>query len=464
MARRYNYKWNTQNITCGKLSTLNVLNKIEVVPGDSLDGKMGVMSRFEAFKKPLMNDLIADYWLVYVPHRIVWDGWTDFITRKSDDPIPTYSDLNFMLEANHPNSEPNNALDALAYAKVYEQFFCRPEVFSERNNAASINRNSDGVPVKTSDDMSAHGLLVPYVLGDLYSAASTTDASDVNSTFNADGASVIQKLDPSIVDMSYQNQETSTSSSNTSAVTNIDLDVLYRQEAIYKEARDRARYGDGYEDLLNRWGVTVPDAMLDRAEVLCHKRDVTQITDVVVTSESGVGKTGGHGMLTTVIDCPRKLFPEHGTVLLLQSIRPQCGATPHSKSWFSQNNTIEDYFDPFLLNANLPDRELTADIQDADSGSSTVSRGFIKHFDWYRRPKGSFVHSHMINLGGGDAWLAYHTIDNDTDAESWIPDYNTYNYLFSSLANVPFDGHYVTACSSNLNIKRPIPPAGVVRN
>jgi hypothetical protein len=401
MARRYNYKWNTQNISCGKLSTLNVLNKIEVVPGDGLEGKMGIMSRFEAFKKPLMNDLIADYWLVYVPHRIVWDGWTDFITRKSDDPIPTYSDLNFMLEANDPNTEANNALDAMAYAKVYEQFFCRPEVFSERNNAVSINRNSDGVPVKTSNEMSAHGLLVPYVLGDLYSAATTTDASDIDASFyNTDGSALtdpdgISETDPSIVQL----HNATSSGTNRS----LDLDTLYRQEAVYKEARDRARYGDGYEDLLNRWGVTVPDAMLDRAEVLCHKRDVTQITDVVVTSESGVGKTGGHGVLTTVIDCPRKLFPEHGTVLLLQSIRPQCGATPHSKSWHSVNNSIEDYFDPFLLNANLPDRELTANVQDADSSSSTVSRGFIKHFDWYRRPKGSFVHSHMINLGGGDA-------------------------------------------------------------
>jgi hypothetical protein len=350
----------------------------------------------------------------------------------------------------------------MAYAKVYEQFFCRPEVFSERNNAVSINRNSDGVPVKTSNEMSAHGLLVPYVLGDLYSAATTTDASDIDASFyNTDGSALtdpdgISETDPSIVQL----HNATSSGTNRS----LDLDTLYRQEAVYKEARDRARYGDGYEDLLNRWGVTVPDAMLDRAEVLCHKRDVTQITDVVVTSESGVGKTGGHGVLTTVIDCPRKLFPEHGTVLLLQSIRPQCGATPHSKSWHSVNNSIEDYFDPFLLNANLPDRELTANVQDADSSSSTVSRGFIKHFDWYRRPKGSFVHSHMINLGGGDAWLAYHTIDNDTDAESWIPDYNTYNYLFTGLSNVPFQGHYVSACSSNLTLKRPIPPAGVVKN
>ena len=51
MARRYNYKWNTQNITCGKLSTLNVLNKIEVVPGDTLSGKMGIITKFENFKK-----------------------------------------------------------------------------------------------------------------------------------------------------------------------------------------------------------------------------------------------------------------------------------------------------------------------------------------------------------------------------------------------------------------------------
>ena len=467
MARRYNYKWNTQNITCGKLSTLNVLNKVEVVPGDTISGKMGILSRFEALKKPLMNDLLVDYWLVYVPHRIAWDGWTDFITRKSDDALPTYSDLQFMLEANDPTNESNNALDLLAYGKVYEQFFCRPEVWAERNNTNLLNKASNGVIQKTSDAMSAHGLLTPYVLGDLYSGASTSDHSDIESYFNPDGASVIQTLDPSIVDFSYQSQQSSSNSDTTGATANLDLDTLYRQEAIYREARDRARYGDGYEDLLNRWGVTVPDSMLERAEVLAHKRDVTQITDVVATSEDGLGITGGHGLVQTVFECGKKLIPEHGTVMLLQTIRPQCANTTHSKSWHALNNTIEDYFDPFLLNANLPDRQLKTSTQDTDH-SGDYGRGYIRHFDWYRRPKGSYVNSFMIDRddnaqGYIDAWAGYATTD-DTDAEGDMPTYTTYDQLFTSLTNVPQSGHYVTACRSNLNLQRPIPPAGVLKN
>ena len=465
MARRYNYKWNTQNITCGKLSTLNVLNKIEVVPGDTISGKMGIVTKFENFKKTLLNDLLVDYWMVYVPHRIAWDGWTDFITRKSDDVVPVYTDAKFMLEPNDSSTNEHNALDLLAYSKVYKQFFCREEMYDEVNNINNLNLNADGIPSNLSADQSTHGMLTPYVLGDLYSAATTKDSADINTNFYPTDAEnysnnpdQLETTDPSLVDL-HNNQDVA---GDLNTRNRLDLDTLYRQEAIYAEARNRARYGDGYEDLLNRWGVTVPDAMLERAEVLVHKRDVTQITDVVATSEEGLGKTGGHGQITSVLECGKKLIPEHGTVLVLQTIRPQCGASHVARSWHDTHNKIDDYFDPFLLNANLPDRKIAdGDVEYREDNDFDPFRGYIPNFEWYRRPKGTYCHdSLMFNnskyIVGADP--------STTSVQSRMPTYTTYNALFGSLTNIPQSGHYVTGIANKLNIQRPIPPKGILKN
>lgn len=480
--RRTNYPWKLHNLTAGKLNTLPVLAKIEVAPGETLSGAIGVQTRFKALKKPLMNDLYADTWIAYIPHRIAWSGWEDFITRRSNVDIPTMAKLRFSLDPDYSNTDFRNALPMLAYNKLHDQMFARDEIFNEYNRQLRKTTSSTytngtanddgGVPIgeagATSDigntNFNYFGAIVPHMLGDLYSTRTTEDATSVTSDFyptdqegNSNNPDSLELNDPSLVDLHNNLNQ----SGDTNNRDRLDLDTLYRQEAIYREARDRAKYGDGYEDLLNRWGVTVPDSMLDRCEILCHKRDVTNITDIVNTAGE-LGQYAGHGILKTRVDMPKRLFPEHGTVLIVQTIRSSIGTSSLHHEWNSINTNIDDYFDPFLLNANLPDRQVgNHEVGASDSNTSdTANQGFIRNFDWYRRPVGAQVHDKLQSSLSG--WYATPFGEGDARSVNTDPNYNDYDHIFDS-SDTSFDlgdGHsaqYVTATETNLIKSSPIP-------
>ena len=57
----------------------------DILPGDTVEMDLNSMIRLATPIAPVMDNLIADVYSFFVPHRIVWDHWAEF-WGQNDDP------------------------------------------------------------------------------------------------------------------------------------------------------------------------------------------------------------------------------------------------------------------------------------------------------------------------------------------------------------------------------------------
>ena len=82
------YKLTHQNIVPGRIGQVIPVTRMEVAPGDSFQGRIGILCRFKGFAAPVLTPTYLDFYMFYVPNRLAWaeehtdvtGSWTDFIT------------------------------------------------------------------------------------------------------------------------------------------------------------------------------------------------------------------------------------------------------------------------------------------------------------------------------------------------------------------------------------------------
>ena len=62
----------------------------EVAPGDTWSGRVGALLRLSPLKHAVLQDIMVDLFVFYVPHRLIWADWEDFIAEGPMD-TPTYT-------------------------------------------------------------------------------------------------------------------------------------------------------------------------------------------------------------------------------------------------------------------------------------------------------------------------------------------------------------------------------------
>lgn len=139
--------------------------------------------------------------------------------------------------------------------------------------------------------------------------------------------------------------------SNTTATTINELRQAIAVQHIFE--RD-ARTGTRYKEILKgAWGVTSPDARLDRSEYIGGHRMPINVNQVIQTSStdntSPQGNTGAYSMTTLSQNMCTYSATEHGYVLGLAAIRVDHSYQQGlSRLW--TRNTRFSYYDPMLAN------------------------------------------------------------------------------------------------------------------
>lgn len=85
--RRYNYGQNFTAQQTSGFGWLTPLGFLETVPGDTVSGKWTVSSWSDTTHRPIMNRTYMDTFAFYIPFRLLWDGFPEFIKDK-DAPGP----------------------------------------------------------------------------------------------------------------------------------------------------------------------------------------------------------------------------------------------------------------------------------------------------------------------------------------------------------------------------------------
>lgn len=315
---------------------------MDVVPGDKVKINVENMLRFAPLLAPLMHRVNITTHFYFVPNRILWPGWEDFITGESEDAPPFITNVNGLtagslgdylgMPIGTTNTFNPSAFPIAAYAKIYDEYYrdqnLVTEVFSELVAGDTGNTNTSNygallsgnpllrafmhdyftsclpwpqkgdnvlLPLGTFDDVNVDldivgppnaGMIVRDGNGDpLYDTGADIRLSveDGDSTgtlvgWNTTVGHVQGFIDPN------DNLIAKTSELEAQAS---DINTVRRafrlQEFLERNARAGTRY---FENILAHFGLRSPDSRLQRPEYIGGAKQVMTISEVLSTAET----------------------------------------------------------------------------------------------------------------------------------------------------------------------------------
>lgn len=329
----------------GELGVAIPFNKIEVLPGDSVQAHTSLFTRVSPLITPVMHAVTMRIHHWYVPYRILWDQWEPFITGGPDgmdaSVFPTVTTtvsqgapLDYMgIPPATAAPVEVSALPLRAYNKIWNEWYRDGELQTERTeDDETMARIAWEKDYFTSSRPSPQlGPEVTLPLGD--QAPLKTNAAPTGTVAMLDNAGLLTQLDATQATVKLASsaglagQEMYADLSDATAATVTDLRTAL---AIQRYQEARSRYGSRYTEYLRYLGVKSSDARLQRPEFLGGGKTQIQFSEVLNTASDKAGTTlddlgrlGGHGIAGMRSNKFRRFFEEHGVIISILSVRPK---------------------------------------------------------------------------------------------------------------------------------------------
>lgn len=380
--RRYKYGLNCQSVNYSRFFEVLPLHYMEVVPGDTIQGQFQTRLFSDTTVKPLLNRAYVDIYAFYVPYRLLWEPFPDFVSQKVAVSPPVVNDLfpqNF--ENGYVLTEPedaNLAWQRYAYNLIVNKFF-RPTAYPDRAN----NRND------------------------------LAQAPMRQSTF-------FEALQP---DANQKEVAIPTGS-----IT--DLREAFSQDRFNKI---RSFYGNDYVDYLAAMGVEASWSILDEPEVIGMKhadlryKIVNATANVDPTTQDPTALAQPAGYYDGVVTCKvnRTFCPEHGLICFMGVPRIDTLNTAQSGLPLLAKNLATQFFSPEYLTER---KQEWPDSLLGTGGVETVKDTVTPIYEDLRKA------SHIIAGGAPASDLYFATFDSPT------ADYTKYNLRFPEELDNLFTG------------------------
>jgi hypothetical protein len=319
------------------------LATVECLPGDTFIGSASMLARVAPLVNPVMHNvqLRVHHW--YVPNRILWDGWEDFITGKdtvTEKPKHTivgdHTD-NGVLDHMGMWAYQSLTVDELpirAYNMIWNEFYRDQDLHTERAlNDTSIARicwEKDYFTVARPTQQQGAPIGIPLTgTADVSILGTNTNNSESFGVKYGDGThrgmdssgAIVGTRSGGGINPDYQ-MHVDLAQSN----ADINIDDLRRSLAFQRFAEARMAYGSRYVDYLRYLGVNPSDGRLDRPEYIGGGKQSINFSEVLAQAEgqnTQVGDMFGHGIVGLKSRRYRKQFEEHGWFISLLSARPK---------------------------------------------------------------------------------------------------------------------------------------------
>lgn len=328
----------------------------EVLPGDSIRMSSSCLLRVSPLMTPVMHPCVVRLHHWFVPYRIIWDEWENFITGGSDGEgdgavIPTVDGATiagpasladyFGLPPNmHPSTEVN-LFPFYAYNKIYNEFYRDQDLVAPvaDDNITVLNIAWEKDYFTSARPWTQKGPDVVLPLGTSAPVVSTGGARPTfqnatnaygqlrNANAGVEGVGVTTNQ-ATIGDIFWLDPGLQADLSNASGAS---INDVRRAFAIQRYQEARAQYGSRYTEYLRYLGVRSSDARLQRPEYLGGGRSTISFSEVLRTGddpaapdpEAPIGEMRGHGISAMRSRRFIRFFEEHGIVMTLASIRPR---------------------------------------------------------------------------------------------------------------------------------------------
>lgn len=370
----------------------------EILPGDTFKISPTFFARLATPLKPVMDNMWLDWFIFFIPNRLVWDNWqkqmgeqrnpgdsVDFLTPQMVAPTGGYdyqSIKDYMGLRPGVAGYTHSSLPLRAYNLVWNEWF------RDENLQNSVVVDVDNGP----DDPADYALLRrgkrhdyftsclpspqkgPAVQIPLGTSAPVTldmtkvgdpqlikDASDYTTVttianLGSDASGHLENSSTGVDKVFDPNETLIVDLDQATAAT---INSLRQASAVQQIYETDARGGTRYIELIKaHFGVTSPDARLQRPEYLGGGSSRVNINPIAQTTPTFAGSTpqeetpqgnlAGYGMVTaqgTVV----KSFVEHGILLGLCSVRADLNYQQGLHKMWSRNTKL-DYFWPALQN------------------------------------------------------------------------------------------------------------------
>ncbi len=351
----------------------------EVLPGDTFNVKSSKVVRMQTLLTPMMDNVYLDTYYFFVPNRLVWKHWKEFNGENTESawiPETTYQVPQITAPANTgwavgtiadyfgiPTGVPNLSVSALpfrAYALVMNEWF-RDQNLSDPLVVPDDDATVAGVNTGTFvSDVAKGGK--PYVAAKYHdyftsclpspqkgpdvtipvSGGATGSAIPVYSLSNNHsdtvagytsapmkftGGTLTYRADSSLLSFTegydYKQQyPLNLYAVGESSIQMASINALRMAFQIQKLYERDARGGSRYIEILkSHFGVTSPDARLQRPEYLGGNRVPININQVIQQSGTGTGANTPQGTVVGMSQTTDshsdfiKSFTEHGFII-----------------------------------------------------------------------------------------------------------------------------------------------------
>ena len=402
--KRHMYKLTHQNIVPGRIGQIIPVTRMEVAPGDSFQGRIGVLCRFKGFAAPVLTPTYLDFYMFYVPHRLAWaddqsdvtGNWQDFITGTTIGAD----------QVTGPVGEPDEDITATTSPPKYAH------TDSFLSNAPSVGNGFNAI----ENALYSRGYNLIY--NNYFKDENDADIA-INNTSWQD-AYQLRNLYNECRDSTAQWQTYAEVETNPSGLTGSYVGAESVRDAMRRQrfAERREMFGDRYVDLLRSYGVRTGYNMLERPESLGKSRHVVSFTDIPATSDSGgvtVGDLAGHGIVGLHHRMPRKTFNEHGYIHGVIVVRPsQFINTLSPPDAFK--SSVGDYWAPEFESQTAQDipEELVTTGAVGSPGGDPV--GYLPKFQEYRKTNNFIQKSYKGSDTWGSEWTFEQSITSSDSA------------------------------------------------
>lgn len=359
----------------------------EALPGDTLSLSMACFARLATPIVPIMDNLHADFFFFAVPNRLVWDNWqkfngeqknpgdsTDFLVPQMTSPAVTGYDVHSLSDYfGLPTEVPNMSHSSLwhrAYNLIWNEWF------RDQNLQNSAVVDLDDGPDTPSDYIVRRrgkrhdyftsslpwpqkGPAVELPLGSTAPVISNNQVPTMSSSA-ATNIGLYTDVSPlrltpfstmgTAAPIRWGNETGMEAdlSSATAATINALRQAFQLQKLYERDARGGTRYT---EIIRSHFGVTSPDARLQRPEYLGGGSKPISITPVPQTSATDSstpqGNLAGMGIFSGTNIGFSKSFTEHCLIIGLVSIRADMNYQQGMNRMWSRR-TRWDYYWPAL--------------------------------------------------------------------------------------------------------------------
>lgn len=421
----------------------------DVIPGDSWQLKQECLMRMMPMLAPIYHNINVYIHYFFVPNRIIWDEWEDFITGGKNgtaNPVfprfyqPSAIDWSGSIKLgigsladylgfpskqipgsaiSIPSTHAFSQLPFRAYHLIYNEYYrdqnLEDEVpISKLSGLSMMYHGND--PTwdnqfkfirKRAWEKDYFTSALPWTQRGTQMILPISGDAPVVSVNQSTGAKTTQKLgDPYATTQRYlQMGGTGTITgdqlfADMSNINSATINELRQAFQIQKWMERSARSGSRYTEVLQSFfGVSPRDSRLQRPEFLGGGKMPLSISEVLQTSETNttaLGEFAGHGITYGSTARFRKFFTEHGIIIGIMSVLPRTAYCQGLPKLFRKFDKYDYFWKEFahLGEQEIKNSEIYYDLSAGNKSNDTF--GYTARYNEFRYIPDT-IHGQMLS-------------------------------------------------------------------